>query len=153
MIVGLLEAFGTIGDLTAYGGCQTNEDVTAFLGEVFGMLSRAKQILLSHFFAPVQWTGIDAMNVFTWIVIGAVLGAAIAAIIAKEFKWRAPNAKTLLKQFMGGGLMGFGAAVAGGCNIGHGLSGVPMLSIGSIVTFGCIAGGIILVSYFLFMRD
>jgi hypothetical protein len=96
---------------------------------------------------------LSAMNVFTWIVIGAVVGAAIAALIAKEFKWRAPKARTLLKQFMGGSLMGVGAAIAGGCNIGHGLSGVPMLSIGSIVTFGCIAGGILLVSYFLFMRD
>ncbi len=97
--------------------------------------------------------GLASMNVFTWIVIGVVIGAAVAAVIAGEFKLRAPKAGTLLKQFMGGGLMGFGAAVAGGCNIGHGLSGVPMLSIGSIVTLACIAIGIVVTSYFLFMRD
>jgi hypothetical protein len=97
--------------------------------------------------------GLDNMNVFLWIVVGAVVGAAIAAVIAGEFKLRAPKAGTLLKQFMGGGLMGIGAAIAGGCNIGHGLSGVPMLSVGSIVTLLCIAGGILVTSYFLFMRD
>jgi hypothetical protein len=94
-----------------------------------------------------------ASNWFMWIVIGIVVGAAIASIIAGEFKWRSPGAKTLLKQFIGGALMGFGAAVAGGCNIGHGLSGVPMLSIGSIVTLGCIVISILIMSYFLYMRD
>ena len=97
--------------------------------------------------------GYSKMNVFTWIVLGVVIGAAVAALIAGEFKFRSPKAKTLLKQFVGGGLMGFGAAVAGGCNIGHGLSGVPMLSIGSIVTLACIIVSIWIVSYFLFMRD
>lgn len=97
--------------------------------------------------------GLDQMNVFLWIVIGIVIGAAVSAAIAGEFKLRAPNASTLLKQFMGGGLMGIGAAVAGGCNIGHGLSGVPMLAISSIVTIACIIGGILITSYFLFMRD
>jgi hypothetical protein len=92
-------------------------------------------------------------NWFTWIVVGVIIGAAIAALIAGEFKWRSPGAKTLLKQFLGGGAMGVGAAIAGGCNIGHGLSGVPMLSIGSIVTLGCIILGIWVTSYFLFMRD
>ncbi|MBD3229509.1 MAG: YeeE/YedE family protein [Candidatus Lokiarchaeota archaeon] len=101
----------------------------------------------------ITFKGWNAMNVFTWIVLGAVVGAAIAALIAGEFKFRAPKAKTLLKQFLGGGLMGFGAAVAGGCNIGHGLSGVPMLSIGSIITLGFIIIGIWIVSYFLFMRE
>jgi hypothetical protein len=94
-----------------------------------------------------------ASNWFMWIVIGAVIGAAIAAIIAGEFKFRSPGAKTLIKQFIGGALMGFGAAVAGGCNIGHGLSGVPMLSIGSILTLACIVLAILIMSYFLYMRD
>ncbi len=92
-------------------------------------------------------------NVFFWIVIGIVIGAAISAVIAGEFKLRSPGPETLLKQFGGGAAMGIGAAIAGGCNIGHGLSGVPMLSIGSIITLGFIVLGIWLVSYFLFMRD
>ncbi len=34
----------------------------------------------------------------------------------------------------GGFLMGIGAAIAGGCNLGHSLVGVPLLSLGSITT-------------------
>jgi hypothetical protein len=30
--------------------------------------------------------------------------------------------------------MGVGAAIAGGCNLGHSLVGVPLLSLGSIAT-------------------
>ena len=34
----------------------------------------------------------------------------------------------------GGLLMGVGAGIAGGCNLGHSMVGVPLLSMGSIVT-------------------
>jgi len=41
----------------------------------------------------------------------------------------------------GGLLMGAGAAVSGGCNLGHSMVGVPLLSLGSIVaTLAIIAG-------------
>ncbi|MCK7542480.1 MAG: YeeE/YedE family protein [Marinilabiliales bacterium] len=66
-------------------------------------------------------------------VLGIVLGALVAALIAGEFAIRAPEPKLLLQTFAGGLLMGFGAVVSSGCNIGHILSGVPQLSIGSIV--------------------
>jgi uncharacterized membrane protein YedE/YeeE len=78
----------------------------------------------------------------TFLVIGVPIGAAIAAGIAGEFKLRAPSPGRLLEQFFGGSLMGVGAVIAGGCNIGHLLSGIPHLGIGSILTglfiiFGC----------------
>lgn len=66
-------------------------------------------------------------------VIGIVLGALVAALIAGEFAIRAPEPKLLLQTFIGGLFMGFGAVVSSGCNIGHILSGVPQLSIGLIV--------------------
>jgi uncharacterized protein len=74
---------------------------------------------------PLSW---DAM-----LIIGVVLGAFIASVGAKEFSLRAPEPKVMLQTFAGGGMMAFGAVTSGGCNIGHILSGVPMLSIGSIV--------------------
>ena len=50
-------------------------------------------------------------------------------------------------------MMGFGAVMAGGCNIGNFLSGVPMLSIGSILASVCIVAGAWLITYILFMRE
>lgn len=85
-------------------------------------------------------------------VLGIVLGALVAAWIAGEFAIRAPEPKLLLQTFVGGLLMGFGAVVSNGCNIGHILSGVPQLSIGSIVGgLSIIAGGWTM-AYFLFIR-
>lgn len=76
---------------------------------------------------PLNWIGAE--------VLGIILGAIIAAILAKEFKLRMPkNPRTYLQVLVGGALMGFGAVTAGGCNIGHFLTGVPTLAISSIVT-------------------
>jgi hypothetical protein len=85
-------------------------------------------------------------------VLGIVLGALVAALIAGEFAIRAPEPKILLQTFVGGLLMGFGATVSNGCNIGHILSGVPQLSIGSIVGgLSIIAGGWSM-AWFMFIR-
>lgn len=85
-------------------------------------------------------------------VLGIVLGALVASWIAGEFAIRAPEPKILLQTLVGGLLMGFGAVVSTGCNIGHILSGVPQLSIGSIVGgLSIVAGGWIM-AYFMFIR-
>lgn len=95
---------------------------------------------------------LDLLNWFTFLVIGVVVGAAIAAVIAGEAKLRAPNAKRLLQQFIGGLIMGIGATIGTACNIGHILSGIPQLSLGSIL------GGIFIIlgcwtsAYIMFMR-
>jgi len=85
-------------------------------------------------------------------VLGIVLGALVAALIAGEFAIRAPEPKLLLQTFVGGLLMGFGAVVSSGCNIGHILSGVPQLSIGSIVGGVSIILGGWTMAYFMFIR-
>jgi hypothetical protein len=95
---------------------------------------------------------ITALNWEGAEVLGIVLGALVAALIAGEFAIRAPEPKLLLQTFIGGLLMGFGAVVSSGCNIGHILSGVPQLSIGSIVGgLSIIAGGWTM-AWFLFIR-
>lgn len=96
------------------------------------------------------------VTIINWgalLIVGAVIGAIIASVIANEFKLRAPAPAVLLQTFLGGALMGFGATVAGGCNIGHILSGVPQLSIGSIVAGAGIILGSWITVYFLFMRQ
>ena len=91
---------------------------------------------------------------FNWIgmlIIGIVLGGLAAALIAKEFKFRIPKPLVLVQTFAGGLLMGFGAVTSGGCNIGHLLSGIPQLSLGSILAGISIVLGAWAASYVMFV--
>jgi uncharacterized membrane protein YedE/YeeE len=92
----------------------------------------------------VMWPG--------FIIFGIIIGAFVSAYIGGEFKFRVPkDGFTLLKQFFGGGLMGFGAVTAMGCNVTNILGGVPQLSLHSIVTGACIMFGAWIAAYLLFM--
>lgn len=100
-------------------------------------------------------TLVTGENGLTWesmLIIGIVVGAALAALIAGEFKLRAPSPAMILQTFFGGLLMGFGAVTSGGCNIGHILSGVPQLSLGSILGGLFIVLGAWTTGYLMFMR-
>lgn len=107
------------------------------------------------------WTNI--ISVYTgnvklnWIgaeVLGIIIGSAISAIIGKEFKLRMPkDPKTYVQVLAGGFLMGFGAATAGGCNIGHFLTGVPLLAISSIVASVFFILGNWTMAWFLYGRQ
>jgi uncharacterized protein len=88
----------------------------------------------------------------TWaefFLIGVPLGAFISAKILKEFIWKTPrDAKELLTVLGGSLMMGFGAATAGGCNVGQALTGFSTLSIGSIAaTIAIILGNWTMVYY------
>jgi len=87
-----------------------------------------------------------------FIIFGILIGAMVSAIVAKEFKFRIPkDGLTVLKQFFGGLLMGFGAVTAMGCNITNILGGIPQLSLHSIITGACIMFGSWIAAYLLFM--
>jgi len=49
---------------------------------------------------------------------GLILGAAFKSLLAREFKWKFPTRELLVYAVIGGTLMGIGARVALGCNIG-----------------------------------
>jgi len=87
-----------------------------------------------------------------WLIIGIIAGALVAALIAREFKLRVPKWPVLIQTFLGGALMGFGAVCSTGCNIGHVLSGVPQLSIGSLLAGLAIVLGSWLTAYLMFVR-
>jgi uncharacterized protein len=76
------------------------------------------------------------------LVAGVVAGAFLAAWTGGEItgRWLPPMWVErfgdaiwlrLLVGFVGGGLMAFGARMAGGCTSGHGISGALQLSVGS----------------------
>lgn len=50
--------------------------------------------------------------------IGIILGAAVIALLRREFKWKFPSLETALFAIIGGTLMGIGARVGMGCNVG-----------------------------------
>ena len=97
-------------------------------------------------------TGVNQMNWLSVMLLSTILGAFVAAKIAGEFKFRAPPPKTLVQTFFGGAIMGFGAAMAGGCNITHILSGVPQLAVSSILGGAFLVFGCWFMAYLLFIR-
>ena len=58
------------------------------------------------------------INAPGWMSIGIIFGAAVIALSRREFKWKVPNLETAMFALIGGALMGLGARLAMGCNIG-----------------------------------
>lgn len=62
--------------------------------------------------------------------LGIVVGSLLAASLAGEFHWRLPRQRRRWVQSAAGGvLMGYGAAIAGGCTIGALFSAIPSLGL------------------------
>ncbi len=74
-----------------------------------------------------------------WLVIGLVLGAALSALVQGSWSLRSADPATLLVALVGGLLVGAGAAIGRGCFIGHGVSGVALLSLHSMLFAACVA--------------
>jgi uncharacterized protein len=72
-----------------------------------------------------------------WLALGVVVGAALVA----GRQLRVPDAPRATRAVAGGLLMGMGGSIAHGCNIGHGLTGLPLLSLGSALATASIAAG------------
>jgi uncharacterized protein len=72
-----------------------------------------------------------------FLAAGVVAGAALAGPRRPSMPDRARATRALA----GGLLMGAGGSIAHGCNIGHGLTGVPLLSLGSLLAVSCMAVG------------
>jgi len=76
-----------------------------------------------------------------FLIPGVLVGALTAAIFSRELRWVAPASDRVPAYLGGGAMMGFGAVLAGGCNIGQGLSGVATLSVSSLLALtGIVAG-------------
>ena len=82
------------------------------------------------------------------LVFGMLLGAFIAAFTGGEFTaawvpalWEhrfGPDvALRLGMAFVGGGIVAYGARLAGGCTSGHGISGALQLSVSSWIALAC----------------
>ena len=72
-----------------------------------------------------------------FLALGVLGGAALAA----SGPLRRPDFPRLARALAGGVLMGFGANMAHGCNIGLGLASIPTLSLGSLLAVAFMALG------------
>jgi hypothetical protein len=82
-----------------------------------------------------------------WIPITLIFvipGALIASKRAGTLWVRGETNRRYAQLAVGGFIMGVGAAIAGGCNLGHGMVGVSLLSLGSITSTGSIIAGVFL---------
>lgn len=70
------------------------------------------------------------LNTVSVLNITVILGALLSVLISREFKWRKiKDRKQLAFGIFGGLLMGYGARLSFGCNIGAFFSGIPSFSL------------------------
>ncbi|WP_026894994.1 YeeE/YedE thiosulfate transporter family protein [Clostridiisalibacter paucivorans] len=87
--------------------------------------------------------------------LGIIFGALSASLLASQFKIKKIKSnKQVISAIIGGLLMGYGARIACGCNIGALFSGISSLSLSGWVFaifmfFGAIVGSKLLIRYFM----
>ena len=87
--------------------------------------------------------------------VGIIAGALFSTLIASGFKFKKIKSwKQVVAAILGGLLMGYGARIGFGCNIGALFSGIASLSLsgwvyGVFLFLGAIVGSKLLVKYFM----
>lgn len=100
---------------------------------ISGPLARFGYILMSG--------RLPAFSFAVSFVISTAIVSFILALTSNQFKITAPAKGMVKMAIFGGSLMGLGAIMAYGCNIGQGLSGISTLSLESVLAvFGMILG-------------
>ncbi|SDC85225.1 hypothetical protein SAMN05421663_104314 [Terribacillus halophilus] len=92
------------------------------------------------------------INWGVFLVLGIFLGSLFAAKMSGEFRFRLPDLRTTIHSFSGGLMMGFGAALAGGCSIGNGLVMTAMMTWQGWISLAFMILGTWTASYFVYVR-
>jgi uncharacterized protein len=132
LIIGLLVAAGWY--VTGHIGADDFDPVPlASLTFIAPMAGAIQYVMLS--------TG-TALSFGVAVVGGVVLGGAVVAVATRTFQLEGfSNARALLRYMAGGALMGVGGALAFGCSIGQGLTGLSTMALASLVAVGGILLG------------
>jgi len=91
----------------------------------------------------------------SWRNIGVIVGALLAVLFASQFKVKMiKSKKQIIAAVLGGTIMGYGARIAFGCNIGALFGGIASLSLsgwvfGIAMFFGAVVGSKLLVKFFM----
>jgi uncharacterized membrane protein YedE/YeeE len=119
-----------------------------------------REFFLAVLFGNSQAAGSDKTQTllgitYSWsslYVFAVPVGAFISGKLLNEVKMKVPPADELIKVLLGGFIMGIGAQMGGGCNIGHSLTGVSTLAVSSWVANIFIILGNWTMVYFLLIR-
>ncbi|MBU5255888.1 YeeE/YedE thiosulfate transporter family protein [Tissierella praeacuta] len=91
----------------------------------------------------------------TFMNLGIIVGALLASLLASEFKIKKiKSMKQAVAAMLGGLLMGYGARISFGCNIGALFSGIASMSLHGwqyliFIFLGALVGSKLLVKYFM----
>ena len=86
-------------------------------------------------------TGLS-LNFGITMVAGVFAGSLVTALITRRFHWEGfTSPRHMLRSIGGAALMGAGGAMAYGCSIGQGLTGLSTLALASFVAVGGILLG------------
>jgi uncharacterized membrane protein YedE/YeeE len=132
-----------------FGGAPRGLAITTPLREFFN------SVLTNSSHSPYPEFSFIGLFKGTWgvfFILAVPFGAALSSDGLKEFRWKIPPAKEVLTVFFGSILMGVGAVIAGGCNLGHGVTGMSTMSIASLVAITAIMLGNWVMVYFKFIR-
>jgi len=111
---------------------------------LIGVMAWIASSLAGRFFGMAVMPGSKAMfdlltlgklNALSWdffFVLGISLGGFLSVSLHGKFSWSNITGAAIWKLLAGGLVLGFSASLAGGCTVGHGLAGIPVLSLGSI---------------------
>ena len=91
----------------------------------------------------MMWTDVSKIVTFgIAATLGVIVGSFIMAVTGGVFRWEGfGSVEDVGNHLAGAILMGFGGVTALGCTIGQGLSGVSLLTIGSLLTLAGIVAG------------
>jgi uncharacterized membrane protein YedE/YeeE len=151
-LTGVLIGLLTVGSWwvsSFFGGVPRGLAITTPLREFFNSVLYKS----SHSpFPEFSFLGIFQGTWGVFFIFALPLGSFLSAIILKEFKWKVPHAREVVTVFFGSLLMGIGAVIAGGCNLGHGVTGFSTMAVSSIVAISSIVLGNWIMVYFKFIR-
>ncbi len=101
----------------------------------------------SSFLPMIGQLGPDKKFLFAFIVnIGVITGAFIGAITSGEFRFRLPKKINLFRAIVGGILIGIGVTLAPGTCTTAFVTGLPMLSVSSLLSMA----GIFIGAYIMY---
>jgi len=116
MIMAWWRPWGAVGALRSWGDWMMY-GVASVFGADSGLLSLYEEVPRSIF-----------INSGSVIGLGFIAGAFISACLGKEFALRIPPYREMVKAVIAGILMGIGASLAGGCNVGGFYNAIGNLS-------------------------
>lgn len=118
-----------------------------------------REFFLAVLFSDSKVPASESMSLlgvtFSWsslYVFAVPIGAYLSGKLLKEVKMKVPPADELMKVMFGGFVMGVGAQMGGGCNIGHSLTGVSTLAVSSWVANAFIILGNWTMVYFMLIK-